>query len=155
MYESRDHELQGTLQESSVFASICPLYKNQGRVVVAVKMPSSFFLPKGSRKRKSSQVKNPGSGSSNKKKFQLGGKGGKFKTKEKDREPQKSAIDDEEILSEGSDVEGDPDAGYLSSENGVEEVETAEEKRLRLAKLYLEEIEKVIFFLLKSDAIRE
>ena len=51
--------------------------------------------------------------------------------------------DNEEILSDASDVEGDPDAGYLSSENeDAEEKETVEEKRLRLAKVYLEEIER-------------
>ena len=110
-------------------------------------MPSSFFLPKGSKKRRA-----PPQGSvkgTKKKRFQLGGKGGKFKTNEKEVEATKPTLDDEEILSEGSDIDGDPDVGYLSSDH-EEEVETAEEKRLRLAKLYLEEIEKVenIFYLL-------
>lgn len=45
----------------------------------------------------------------------------------------------EEILSDASDVEGRPDAGYESDSD--EERETAEAKRLRLAKKYLEEIE--------------
>jgi len=57
----------------------------------------------------------------------------------KSKTKQKKVEDDEEIDSEGSDIEGRPDAGYESDE---EDKETAEEKRLRLAKLYLEEIEK-------------
>ena len=40
----------------------------------------------------------------------------------------------------GSDIEGRPDAGYESDPE--EEKETAEQKKLRLAKAYLEEIEK-------------
>ena len=44
------------------------------------------------------------------------------------------AVADEEIDSEGSDIEGRPDAGYESEEDA----ETAEEKRLRLARLYLQ-----------------
>eukprot|EP00088_Acartia_fossae_P015278 TRINITY_DN18347_c0_g1_i1.p1 TRINITY_DN18347_c0_g1~~TRINITY_DN18347_c0_g1_i1.p1 ORF type:complete len:458 (-),score=116.51 TRINITY_DN18347_c0_g1_i1:400-1773(-) len=47
-------------------------------------------------------------------------------------------IDDEEIDSDGSDIEGREDVGYESEED----LETAEEKKLRLAKLYLQEIEK-------------
>ncbi len=51
--------------------------------------------------------------------------------------------EDDEILSDDPDVEGtmggDYDEGYPMS---PEDSETAEEKRLRLAKKYLEEIEK-------------
>ena len=43
----------------------------------------------------------------------------------------KKAVEDEEIDSEGSDIEGRGDAGYESEEDN----ETAEEKRLRLAKV--------------------
>ena len=50
----------------------------------------------------------------------------------------KKAVEDEEIDSEGSDIEGRGDAGYESEEDN----ETAEEKRLRLAKVYLEEVER-------------
>ena len=57
---------------------------------------------------------------------------GKKKVKSKKKE------EDEEIDSEGSDIEGKGDAGYESEED----TETAEEKRLRLAKLYLAEIEE-------------
>jgi len=53
--------------------------------------------------------------------------------------PKKKREEDEEIDSEGSDIEGRPDAGYESEES---DHETAEEKRLRLARVYLEEIEK-------------
>ena len=42
--------------------------------------------------------------------------------------------DDEEIDSEGSDIEAREDVGYESEEDH----ETAEEKRLRLAKIYLQ-----------------
>lgn len=106
------------------------------------RMPSNFFLPKGSKRKGGTTAAGAAKGGK-KKRFQLGGKGGKFKTKDDSIAASKPALDDEEILSEGSDVEGDPDAGYLSSENEAENVETAEEKRLRLARLYLEEIEKV------------
>lgn len=63
--------------------------------------------------------------------------------KRKAREENKAAKakvrkpDDEEIDSEGSDIEGRPDAGYESEEDN----ETAEEKRLRLARVYLSEVE--------------
>lgn len=50
----------------------------------------------------------------------------------------KKAVEDEEIDSEGSDIEGRGDAGYESEEDN----ETPEEKKLRLAKMYLEEMEK-------------
>jgi len=46
--------------------------------------------------------------------------------------------EDEEIESDGSDIEYNGDVGYESEED----TETAEEKKLRLAKLYLQEIEK-------------
>jgi len=52
----------------------------------------------------------------------------------------KKKVEDEEIDSEGSDIEGKGDAGYESEED----TETPEEKRLRLAKLYLAEVEKEI-----------
>jgi len=52
----------------------------------------------------------------------------------------KKKIEDEEIDSEGSDIEGKGDAGYESEED----IETPEEKRLRLAKMYLAEVEKEI-----------
>jgi len=45
--------------------------------------------------------------------------------------------DNEEIDSEGSDIEGRADAGYESEDDN----ETAEEKRLRLARIYLKEVE--------------
>ena len=54
----------------------------------------------------------------------------------------------EEILSDASDVEGkekDENLDYIGSDGeqmGDSEEETAEEKRLRLAKKYLEEIER-------------
>ena len=50
----------------------------------------------------------------------------------------RKAKDDEEIDSDGSDIEVRDDAGYESEED----VETAEEKRLRLAKVYLAEVEE-------------
>jgi len=50
----------------------------------------------------------------------------------------KARAGDEEIDSEGSDIEVRDDAGYESEED----LETAEEKRLRLAKLYLGEVEQ-------------
>ena len=50
----------------------------------------------------------------------------------------KKKVEDEEIDSEGSDIEGKGDAGYESEDDK----ETAEEKRLRLAKVYLAEIEE-------------
>ena len=50
----------------------------------------------------------------------------------------KRKVENEEIHSDGSDVEGRGDAGYESEEDH----ETAEEKRLRLAKVYLAEVEK-------------
>ena len=50
----------------------------------------------------------------------------------------RKAKEDEEIDSDGSDIEVRDDAGYESEED----VETAEEKRLRLAKVYLAEVEE-------------
>ncbi len=51
--------------------------------------------------------------------------------------------DDEEILSDASDVEGRPDAGYESEHDDDDDLrETAEEKAVRLAKIHLEEIER-------------
>ena len=44
-------------------------------------------------------------------------------------------MDDENIESDGSDIEGMGDVGYESEED----LETAEEKKLRMAKLYLQE----------------
>ena len=50
-------------------------------------------------------------------------------------------MDDEEILSDGSDI--DPkDVDDFAPEHDADEAETADEKRLRLAKAYLEEIER-------------
>ena len=51
---------------------------------------------------------------------------------------------DEEILSDASDVEGRPDAGYESEKDqeDQDQRETPEEKRLRMAKEYLKEVEK-------------
>ena len=73
-----------------------------------------------------------------------------FEVKKKRLLPRKSGPsegrkrkDDDEILSDDPDVEGVPgvgsDEGYPPS---PEDNETAEEKRLRLAKKYLEEIER-------------
>ena len=50
----------------------------------------------------------------------------------------RKAKEDEEVDSDGSDIEVRDDAGYESEED----VETAEEKRLRLAKVYLAEVEE-------------
>ena len=63
------------------------------------------------------------------------------------RKSKKSHDDDEEILSDASDVEGRPngDAGYESVDDdreGDDLRETAEEKAVRLAKIHLEEIER-------------
>eukprot|EP00095_Tigriopus_kingsejongensis_P006010 maker-scaffold245_size240363-snap-gene-1.25 protein:Tk06010 transcript:maker-scaffold245_size240363-snap-gene-1.25-mRNA-1 annotation:"u3 small nucleolar rna-interacting protein 2" len=49
---------------------------------------------------------------------------------------------DELIPSDDSEVEGRPDAGYESDELDPDKLETPDQKRLRLAKAYLEEIEK-------------
>ena len=68
-------------------------------------------------------------------------KGGKKSKTVSERLSNKDAGDDDEILSDASDVEGRPDAGYESDGLDEEAQETAEEKRLRLAKAYLEEIE--------------
>ena len=81
----------------------------------------SFFIRKGG-----DGAKNYTGGARKRK----GGESGK-KVKAKKR------VEDEEIDSEGSDIEGRGDAGYESEEDN----ETAEEKRLRLAKVYLAEIE--------------
>ena len=83
----------------------------------------SFFLKKGG-----DGAKNY-TGGARKRKAKDVGKGGKAK---------KKVEEDEEIDSEGSDIEGRGDAGYESEED----METAEEKRLRLAKIYLAEVEK-------------
>jgi len=82
----------------------------------------SFFIRKGGDGAK-------GLGSGGRKR-----KGGNVDRKAK----QKKLEDDEEIDSEGSDIEGKGDAGYESEEDN----ETAEEKRLRLAKVYLAEVER-------------
>ena len=65
------------------------------------------------------------------------------------RKSKKNQDDDEEILSDASDVEGRPgkngDAGYESvddGDGGDDLRETAEEKAVRLAKIHLEEIER-------------
>lgn len=69
-------------------------------------------------------------------------KGGKKSKTVSERLSNKDAGgDDDEILSDASDVEGRPDAGYESDGLDEDAQETAEEKRLRLAKAYLEEIE--------------
>jgi len=81
----------------------------------------SFFIRKGG-------AGNKGIGGS-KRKSQNDTKGNIKRRKEEE---------DEDIDSEGSDIEGKGDAGYESEEDN----ETAEEKRLRLAKLYLAEVEK-------------
>ena len=54
------------------------------------------------------------------------------------KKAKKAKPEDEEIDSEGSDIEVRDDAGYESEED----TETAEEKRLRLARLYLQEVEQ-------------
>jgi len=85
----------------------------------------SFFIRKGGSGAKLSADKVKGS---NKRKApQISDKGKKLKKDE-----------DEEIDSDGSDIEYTGDVGYESEEDN----ETAEEKKLRLAKLYLQEIEK-------------
>jgi len=58
--------------------------------------------------------------------------------KQKKKFKSKKFDDNEEIDSEGSDIEAREDVGYESEED----LETAEEKKLRLARLYLQEIEK-------------
>ena len=83
----------------------------------------SFFIRKGD------GAKNY-TGGAKKRKAPDGGK--KVKAKKK------AVEEDEEIDSEGSDIEGRGDAGYESEEDH----ETAEEKRLRLAKVYLAEVER-------------
>lgn len=50
--------------------------------------------------------------------------------------------ENEEILSDASDVEGRPDAGYESDADDPDKLETPEAKRLRLAQAYLEEIQR-------------
>lgn len=64
--------------------------------------------------------------------------GKKRKAAVEKKKAKKHRPDDEEIDSEGSDIEVRDDAGYESEEDH----ETAEEKRLRLAKLYLSEVEQ-------------
>lgn len=64
--------------------------------------------------------------------------GSKPDSKKKGRSASAKVEHDEEILSDDSEVEGNPDAGYESEDDN----ETAEQKRLRLAKKYLEEIER-------------
>jgi len=96
---------------------------------------SSFFLAKGSKKRKA-----PGGNKNNTK------VNNSKITKKKKRTAafdvgSEDLKDNEEILSDASDVEGNPDAGYSSNEDEANK-ETADDKRLRLAKIYLEELEK-------------
>jgi len=83
----------------------------------------SFFIRKG------------GDGAKN---YSAGGRKRKVHHSDKHAKAKKRAEEDEEIDSEGSDIEGKGDAGYESEEDK----ETPEEKRLRLAKLYLEEVER-------------
>eukprot|EP00090_Calanus_glacialis_P036412 TRINITY_DN6218_c0_g1_i1.p1 TRINITY_DN6218_c0_g1~~TRINITY_DN6218_c0_g1_i1.p1 ORF type:complete len:463 (-),score=171.61 TRINITY_DN6218_c0_g1_i1:58-1446(-) len=83
----------------------------------------SFFIRKG------------GDGSKN---YSTGGRKRKAVHSDKHAKAKKRAEEDEEIDSEGSDIEGRGDAGYESEEDN----ETPEEKRLRLAKLYLAEVER-------------
>jgi len=64
--------------------------------------------------------------------------GKKRKADQKGKQKKLRKMDNEEIDSEGSDIEVREDVGYESEED----LETAEEKKLRLARLYLEEIEK-------------
>ena len=52
------------------------------------------------------------------------------------------AEEDEEILSDGSDIDPKEDVVGPEVDEEEEEQETADEKRLRLAKAYLEEIER-------------
>lgn len=85
----------------------------------------SFFIRKGGGGAKNSLV-------GGRKRKVPGGENQDKKAKVKKRD------EDEEIDSEGSDIEGRPDAGYESEEDN----ETAEEKRLRLARLYLSEVEE-------------
>lgn len=96
-------------------------------------MSSSFFLKK--------ELKNK------KRKFQSVGAGSKGKNKGKSNDPppkKRLQKDDEEIASDEeyeSDVERDGAPNLVFSSDEAEE-ETAQDKRLRLAKKYLEEIEK-------------
>merc|ERR1712029_562421 len=109
---------------------------------------SNFFLAKGSKAEAAKKRKAAKKGSLVKTKPKSGQVSRKAKTfdtgsgltaKKKKR---KEEDEDEEILSDASDVVGRqdkdkvPDAGYSSDED----VETAEEKRLRLAKVFLDEI---------------
>jgi len=84
----------------------------------------SFFIRKGG-----AGAKNSLTGGKKKRSFQDGSKSKKFKA---------NKFEDEEIASDGSDIEGRDDVGYESEEDH----ETAEEKKLRLARIYLQEIEK-------------
>jgi len=70
--------------------------------------------------------------------YSAGGRKRKANHSDKHVKAKKRAEEDEEIDSEGSDIEGKGDAGYESEEDN----ETPEEKRLRLAKLYLAEVER-------------
>jgi len=70
--------------------------------------------------------------------YSAGGRKRKANHSDKHAKAKKRAEEDEEIDSEGSDIEGKGDAGYESEEDN----ETPEEKRLRLAKLYLAEVER-------------
>jgi len=83
----------------------------------------SFFIRKG------------GDGAKN---YSAGGRKRKSPHSDKHPKAKKRAEEDEEVDSEGSDIEGKGDAGYESEEDN----ETAEEKRLRLAKVYLAEVER-------------
>ena len=85
----------------------------------------SFFIRKG------------GDGAKN---YNGGAKKRKASSSGKNSKTKRKAGEDEEIDSEGSDIEGKGDAGYESEEDN----ETAEEKRLRLARIYLEEVENEI-----------
>jgi len=80
-------------------------------------------------------IRNGGDGA---KGYSAGGRKRKANHSDKHSKAKKRAEEDEEIDSEGSDIEGKGDAGYESEEDN----ETPEEKRLRLAKLYLAEVER-------------
>lgn len=89
----------------------------------------SFFLPKGSK------------GHKRKTKDCFKGKGGPKKSRNAEKGLGSAADEDEEIPSDDSDIEGSNNNEFLEH-SYPEDKETAEEKRLRLAKKYLEEIEK-------------
>ena len=112
-------------------------------------MSSSFFLPSSrhenkvgkdaAKKRKFEGHKKVFSKPKVKKKFMVGGK---KQRKNEDTSENLNANNNEEILSDASDVEGREVDENEGAGSDASDEETAEEKRLRLAKKYLEEIER-------------